>query len=92
MEVDETLVDAHLEAIPGLGSLSAWGLASGDAENLGRHTDWALDNKVLVLGSVDELGADLLKWLDVLGSQSQTDAVLRVVGEGFLILVSDSHG
>lgn len=92
VEVDETLVDAHLEAIPGLGSLSAWGLAGGDAEHLGRHADWALDNKVLVLGSVDELSADLLKRLNVLGGQGQTDAVLRIVGNSLLILESDSHG
>ena len=91
MKIDETLVDAHLEAIPGLGSLSAWSLAGGDAENLGWHADWALDDEVLVLSSVDELSADLLKWLDVLGGQSQTDAVLRVIGEGLLILESDSH-
>lgn len=32
----------------------------------------------------------LLKRLDVLRSQSQTDAVLRVVGEGLLVLESDS--
>jgi hypothetical protein len=30
VEIDETLVDAHLEHIPGLGTLTAGGLAGGD--------------------------------------------------------------
>jgi hypothetical protein len=58
VEVDETLVDAHLVAVPGLGTLTAGGLAGGDAERLGRDAHGALDLELLVLGAVDEVGAD----------------------------------
>ena len=34
VKVDETLVDPHLEAIPGLGTLTAGGLPGGDAKGL----------------------------------------------------------
>ena len=37
LEVDHPLVDAHLEAIPRLGTFSTRRLASRDAKRLGRH-------------------------------------------------------
>lgn len=57
-QVDNTLVDSHLEAVPGVGSVTARGLASGDVENLGGDTDGALDTDVLVLGSTNNISAD----------------------------------
>lgn len=36
LEVDDSLVDAHLEAIPRLGALSAGGLTGGNPQDLGR--------------------------------------------------------
>lgn len=59
VEVDDTLVYAHLEAIPGVGSLTARGLADSHAEHLGGHADGALDLEVLLLGTLDEVSADL---------------------------------
>ena len=35
VQIDQALVNPHLEAIPGLGSLTAGGLSSGDAQSLG---------------------------------------------------------
>ena len=35
MEIDHTLVDPHLELVPGLGSLSARSLTGGDTQSLG---------------------------------------------------------
>lgn len=58
VEVDETLVDAHLVAVPGLGTLTTRGLAGDVLEDLGGETDGALDAEVTVLGAVDEVGAD----------------------------------
>ncbi len=51
VEIDDALVDAHLETIPGLGTLSARSLPGGDAENLGRHADGALDLQLFLLGT-----------------------------------------
>ena len=75
VQVNETLVDLHLEAVPGLGTLTARGLAGGDAENLGGETDGSLDTEVLVLGTLDKVRADLLEVLDVAGGQGDADAV-----------------
>lgn len=75
MEIDQTLVDLHLVAVPGLGTLTAGGLAGGDAEDLGGEADGALDTEVLVLGTLDQVGADLLEVLDVAGGEGDADAV-----------------
>lgn len=75
VEIDETLVDAHLETIPGLGTVTARGLAGGDAEDLGGETDGSLNLELLVLGALDEVRADLLQVLDVAGSQGDADTV-----------------
>lgn len=58
VEVDETLVDLHLEHVPGLGAVTARGLAGGDAEGLGGHADGSLDLERLFLGAVNEVRAD----------------------------------
>lgn len=50
-------------------------LAGGDLEDLGGQADGALGAEVLGLGALDELGADLLKGLDVLAGQSDADLV-----------------
>jgi hypothetical protein len=80
--LDETLVDAHLVAVPGLGTLTTRGLAGGDLEGLGGQTDGALDAQVLALGALDQLGADLLEGLDLAGGEGDPDLVgLLFVGE-----------
>ena len=58
VQVDEALVDAHLEPVPGVGTLTARRLAGGDAERLGRQPDRALNLEPLVLGTLDEVSAD----------------------------------
>lgn len=68
-------MDAHLEAVPGLGTLTARGLARSDGQTLGRQTDGALGAEVLVLSTVDDLGADLLEDLDLAGREGDADLV-----------------
>ena len=68
-----TLVDAHLVGVPGLGTLTARSLTGGDLQVLGGQTDGALDAELLVLGTVDELLADLLEALDVAGGEGDAD-------------------
>ena len=75
MEIDHTLVDAHLEAIPGLGTFTARSLPGGDSQSLGWHPDGSLNFEFLILGSLDEVGADLFQAFDVLRSQSDPDTV-----------------
>lgn len=56
--LDEALVDAHLEAVPGLGTLTTRGLAGGDLQDLGGEADGALDAERLGLGALNEVGGD----------------------------------
>lgn len=65
----------HLVHVPGLGALTARGLAGGDLQVLGGHADGALDAEVLGLGAVDELLADLLEGGDLSGGEGDADLV-----------------
>jgi len=75
VEIDHTLVDPHLELVPGLGSLSAGSLTGGDTQGLGGHPHGALHLEVLLLSSPDELGAHLLEGGHVPGGQGDPDPV-----------------
>jgi hypothetical protein len=77
--LDETLVDAHLEAIPGLGTLTARGLAGGDLEGPGGETDGALDAELLALRAVDQLTADLLEGLDLARLHMRVSSIRSIV-------------
>lgn len=68
-------MNAHLVEIPGLGTLTARSLTGHDLEVLGGQTDGALDAQVLALGTLNELGADLLEGLDLAGGQGDTNLV-----------------
>ena len=75
VEVDDSLVDPHLELVPGLTTLSARSLTGGDPQGLGGHPDGSLHLQLLVFGSLDQITADLLQRLHVTGSQSDPDTV-----------------
>jgi len=75
VEVDQTLVNAHLVAVPGLGTLTTGRLAHGVGEDLGGQTDGALDAELLVLGALDKVVADLLEVLDVAAGEGDADLV-----------------
>ena len=90
VEVDDALVDAQLKLVPGLGALSARGLTGGDPQGLGGHPHGALHLQLLVLGSLDQVAADLLQGLNIAGGQSDPDAMNRCVllNSSFAILPS----
>merc|ERR1719234_2292962 len=50
MQVDDALVDSHLELVPCLGTLTARSLPGGDPEHFGGHPHWALDLQLLLQG------------------------------------------
>ena len=81
-------MDAHLVCVPSLGTLTARSLTGGDLQVLGGQADGALDAELLVLGTVDELLADLLERLDVAGGEGDADLVdLGALAEVLLRLV-----
>ena len=75
VKVDHPLVDPQLESVPGLGTLTARGLPGGDPQGLGGHPNGPLHLQLLVLGSLDQVTADLLQRLDITGGQSDPDTV-----------------
>lgn len=87
-EVDETLVDAHLVLVPGLGTLTVGGLTGGDVQGLGGKTDGALDLEGLGAGTVDQLRAHLLEGGDLARGEGDADLVdLRALAEILLGLL-----
>jgi hypothetical protein len=73
--LNQTLVDSHLEGIPGLGTFTTRSLSGGNLEGLGWKTDRALNTEVLRLGALDELLAHLLEGGDLSGCEGDTDLV-----------------
>ena len=71
MNVYHSLVDPHLEPVPGLGAFSARTLAGGDLQNLCRNADWASSLIVVVLCSGHDFGASPLESLDLFASDGQ---------------------
>lgn len=61
MQIDETFVDSHLEAIPRLGTLTTGSFPGGDAKGLGWHSHWSLHLQLLVLGTTDQISANCAK-------------------------------
>merc|ERR1740129_2282818 len=88
MQVNDALVDSHLELVPRLRTLTARSLPGGDPENLGGHPHWALNLQLLVLGAPDQVLAHLLQGLHVPGGQSDPDPVdWRLLLDSLSILV-----
>jgi hypothetical protein len=77
VQIDDTLVNAHLKVVPGLGALTARRLAGGDAQDLGRHSNGSLHSELLVLGALDQVSAHLLQAFHISARQSDADAVDR---------------
>ena len=75
VQVDEPLVDPHLEPVPGVGTLAARRLPGGDPELLRRHANGAGDAELLVHRGTLQVSADLLQVLDVAGGKGDADAV-----------------
>jgi hypothetical protein len=78
-------VDSHLESVPGLRTFTTRSLSGGNLEGLGWETDWAFDTKILGLGALDELLADLFEGGDLSGGEGDADLM------GFLRTVISSR-
>merc|ERR1719370_2433938 len=84
VQVDDTLVDPHLELVPGLGTLTARSLPGG-------HPEWALHLQLLVLGAPDQVLAHLLQGLHVPGGEGDPDSVNRRLLLNSLSILVCSH-
>ena len=75
MQVDDTLVNAHLVVVPGLGTLTARRLARRDSQDFGGHADWSVDLELLLLGTLDQVSAHLLQALHIRARERDADAM-----------------
>lgn len=79
MQVDDTLVDAHFESIPSVGTFSRRSLTGGDAQTLGGHTDRSGHVQFLVGGALLEVGTHLFQVGDIAGSQRDANTVNHLI-------------
>jgi hypothetical protein len=75
VQVNDALVDSHLEAIVGVGTFTIGSLAGHQAKDLGGHANGARHLEVLDKSLVLKLSTHLLDRSDVSGSQSDSDAM-----------------
>jgi hypothetical protein len=75
MQINNALVDAHLEGIKRVGTVSGRSLTSGHLKNLGWHADRSADMELLVGGTLLQVSTNLLEVLDIAGCQGDTNAV-----------------
>ena len=68
-------MDAHLEAIPSVGTITTRGTARCDDELLGWDADGSLNLVMEFLGLGNNLGASLLERFGVLASESHSDSL-----------------
>ncbi len=72
MNVDNSLVNAHFESVPSLGTFTAGTLTSSDSENLSGNADWTSGFVALILSSGNDLSTCLFQWCDLLASQGHS--------------------
>ena len=65
MEVDEALVDAHLEPVPSVGTFTARRFSGGNSQDFGWISNWTSSLVSLVLSSNEDLIASPLEWLSL---------------------------
>lgn len=61
VQVNESLMDPHLETIPGLGAFTTRCLPGSDSQSLGGHAHRSFHLQVFLLSTSDQVSTDLLK-------------------------------
>ena len=75
MQINQPLVNAHLELIPRVGTLSAGSLTGGNRQAFGGKTDRSRDIELLVGGTLLQVSAHLFEVLHVARGEGDADAV-----------------
>ena len=75
VNVDHALVNAHLKAVPGVGTITARGSACRDDKLLGGDANGSLDLVQEFLGLGNDLSACLLKRFHIFASEGHTDSL-----------------
>ena len=75
VNVDDSLVDAHLVAIVGVGTIAAGRATGGHGQHLGGDADDTTGFVALLLGAADDLGASVLEGLGFATTEGHSDSL-----------------
>merc|ERR1740117_650641 len=75
VDVEHALVDTHLEAIVGVGTITARGATGGHGEHLGGDANGTAGFVLQGAGTVDDLGAHMLEVLDFARAKSEANTL-----------------
>lgn len=93
VQVNEALVDPHLETVPSLRTFPTRGFPRRYSQGLGGHPHRPLHLEILLLRASDQVGTHLLQRLHVAAGESDPNPVDRHLGlHGSLSGVFKSHG
>jgi uncharacterized protein with LGFP repeats len=87
VDVNDSLVNAHLEAVVGVGTITAGGTTSGDGQHLGGDADDATGLVALLFGPGDDFGAGVLKGLDFPTTEGHSDSLDCLLNLFFVSLI-----
>jgi hypothetical protein len=83
VQINQTLVNSHLEGIPGIGTLSTGRLTGGNPKLLGGHTDGSGNLELLGDSRALEVGTYLLDVLNITRGKGDTYTVYDRCGTCF---------
>ena len=82
LEIDNPLVDSHLEPVPGFRTFTTWSFSGGDPHSPGWHGSWPLDldsvagfRFVEPFGTANDLSACFVNGRSVLSRDGDPDVV-----------------
>lgn len=75
VQIDDTLVDAHLETIPSFTTFTARCFTGGDTKYLGWPTNWSLHTEFLLFGTRNQISAHLFQWTNIGWCQRDTNTM-----------------
>jgi hypothetical protein len=87
VNINDSLVDSHLESIPSLRSLTTWTLSCGDSQNLCGNANWALCLVILIFGSSNDFSTCSFQRFDMSASEGHSnDKDETIYQDAYLIL------
>ena len=88
MQVNESLVDPHLESIPSLRTFTTRSFPRSYSQSLGRHPNWSFHFEILFLRASDQVSTHLLQRLHVAAGEGDPNPVMTTSGSMGVLPVS----
>ena len=88
VQVNESLVDPHLESIPSLRTFTTRSFPRSYSQSLGRHPNWSFHFEILFLRASDQVSTHLLQRLHVAAGEGDPNPVMATSGSMGVLPVS----